>query len=120
MKASPEVTVMKVAGLFKDNKCGTIALAIAIGAMRFVVISETMEFVLVDDGSLKKPISIFPETTKTLSRPGKAWTSLCSFGSMACTFSTSNCKVSRPFRSDFKASRRWTRRPAAMTFLPLL
>jgi hypothetical protein len=30
-----------------------IALAMAIGAMRFVAISETMALVLVDDGSLK-------------------------------------------------------------------
>jgi hypothetical protein len=42
MNASPEVTVMKVAGFFKDSKCDTIALVKAIWAMRFVAISETM------------------------------------------------------------------------------
>lgn len=89
MKASPDVTVMKVAGLFKDIRCGMMALAMTIGAMRFVVISETMALVLIDDGSVKNPISIFPDMTKTLSRLGKVLTSLCSFGSIAWTFSTS-------------------------------
>jgi hypothetical protein len=53
MNASTEVTVMKVSGFFKDSKCDMIALAMAIGAMRFVAISETMALVLVNDGSLK-------------------------------------------------------------------
>jgi hypothetical protein len=58
MNASTEVAVMKVAGFFKDSKYDMIALAMAIGAMRFVAISETMALVLVDDESLKNPSSI--------------------------------------------------------------
>jgi hypothetical protein len=58
MNANTEVTVMKAVGFFKDSKCDMIALAMAIGTMRFVAISETMALVLVDDGSLKTPSSI--------------------------------------------------------------
>jgi len=69
--------VMKVVGLFKDSRCGMMALAMTMGAMRFVVISETMVLVLVDDGSLKNPSSILSDMTKMLSKSGKALTSLC-------------------------------------------
>ena len=79
-----------------------MARATTIGATRLVVISETIALVLVDVGSLKSPSSIFPDITKTLSKSGKASTSLFSLGSIAWIFSRSICRISRPFNSDLR------------------
>lgn len=65
------VTVMNVVGLFRANRCGMATLAITNGAVKFVVISETIKSVLTADVLVKSPSSIFPAQTKMLSRSGK-------------------------------------------------
>jgi len=59
--------------LFRTDKYEsreTSVLAITRGAIRLVVTSGTMPFVLVLEASLKKPISIFPDMMRTASRSG--------------------------------------------------